>query len=457
MVSMATTKRAMPYSEEAERAVIGACLLDESDLAYAASDLSPDDFYNARHKEIFKCLCSLFDAGIKPDAVTILELSKKHLDKPIRQEETASFIDTWGGGSVKHYGRILKAHATQRNLIVAAEKIYKLALSDKDPAHIAAAKALDLVAAADVTKRSSDGSLSRYFDSDEAELERWSEGEEPPEFRLGIPDVDDVFEGGILPGQLMYIVGGQGSMKTSLALHAIKEYINRTNQKVCLFSLDMSGEEIKDRLLAAHAKVTPKEARKMKLDDPDRYIKHRSEIETLYRDTLKVYDDTRTFDAIRKVIVYERPYVVAIDFITAVDVPELKMPSDYHKLSIAEANLRRWKTEFPNVVWVILNQMSEISKGLQNKGDIGAGRGRGGGALTNIAHVGIELYKDAGAALNASYGEDATPWLVATIFKNRLGVEKQNFRLHYNGPTMTFLGGADRTKPIKQIKAVFSA
>lgn len=454
---MAVKRKPLPYSEEAERAVIGACLLEESDLAYAVSDLSPDDFYNARHKQIFKCLCSLFDAGIKPDTVTILELSKKHLDKPIGQEETATFIDTWGGGSVKHYGRILKAHATQRNLMTAAEKIYKLAADDTNQAHIAAAKALELVVSADVTKRSSDGSLSRYFDSDEAELERWAEGEEPPEFRLGIPDVDDAYEGGILPGQLMYIVGGQGSMKTSLMLHGVKEYINRTEQKVCLFSLDMSGEEVKDRLVAAHAKVTPKEARKMKLEDPDRYTNIRSEIESLYRDTLKVYDDTRTFNAIRKVIAYERPAVVAIDFITAVDVPDMKMPSDYHKLSIAESCLRKWKTEFPNVVWVILNQMSEISKGLQNKGDVGAGRGRGGGALTNIAHVGIELYKDAGAALEASFGEDAMPWLVATIFKNRLGVEKQSFRLHYDGPTMTFLGGADRTKPIKQVKAVFSA
>lgn len=441
----------MRHNIGTELAVIGACLLDEDALRYAARHAAAEDFYDSRHARIFQAVIDISNSGVMPDALILQSYSAKW-DTPISQTEIAACIEAvTTTASIPTYVSILKDCAARRRLAAIATELYKAADS-AEPVSPTIEAYIDKLSKADITKRLGDGSISQYFASDEIEMDRWTEG--LPRFGAGIEVLDAQYQDGILPGQIYYIVGAQGSLKTAFMLNGVRDFLQRTNRTAVFFSLDMTGEEIKDRLMAITGGMTPHEARLLYKSNPVQYAELRKRTEAEYS-RLRVYDEARTTEAMQKVIAYERPALVAIDFITAIDMPEIKTPSDYAKLSRAEEWLRTCKNRFPNVIWVILNQMSEQSKLLQTKGDIGLGRGRGGGALTNIVHVGIELSKDREAAREASFSGNAPPWLIATIFKNRSGVSGKSYKLGYSGPTMEFTGQAEEVVPVRKGKPIF--
>jgi len=436
---------------DAEYAIIGACLIDNSLSANIIRDMSPSEFCDPKARRAFELISSLNSC----DMLVLINESAKNGGVKLEQRDVASFIDACKHmPNVPHYISIVKEAALRRMIASIGSKLVNMSSDASVPVAEILDRARAVIDDASLYRSGTEGRLSKYFDSDEAEMRKWAKG--VPIYKVGIEELDACYQGGLLPGQICYIIGPQGSMKTALLLHSIRDYIARNGRKVVFFSLDMMGEEIKDRLMAAKAMITPQRARMLYLEDRQTYEKLKAEIKDEYEYLLKIYDNTRTFPEMRKVIVAERPSLVAIDFITAVEVEQKKDSPDYLKLSRAEECLRRWKTEFPDVTWVILNQMSETSKLLQGKGDVGLGRGRGGGSLTNIAHVGIELFVDQAAAREDSFSNNVQPWLIATIFKNRLGGAGKYFRLFYHGPTMTFTGHGERVNPVREKKPMFN-
>lgn len=443
----------MTSNPDAERALIGACLIGDWLLDAAVKNMHPSEFYDTRTRRAFEIIQSLYGTGRACDPVVIIDESARDGGIRLTQNDIASFIDACSSATnLPRYMSMVKEAAIRRMIADTGSRLVAMAKDLSVPVAEILDQARTYIDDASLYRSGTEGRLSRYFESDEAEMRRWADG--APTYRLGIDEIDACCHGGILPGQIYYIVGSQGSMKTALLLHSIRDFIRRNKKKVLFFSLDMSGGEIKDRLMAAKAMISSQRARMLFLEDRPTYEKLKAEIREEYEPLLKVYDNTRTPPEMRKAIAAERPSLVAVDFITAVEVDTKRDSPDYVKLSRMEEHLRRWKNEFPDVTWVILNQMSEVSKLLQSKGDVGLGRGRGGGAITNIAHVGIELFMDKGAG--SSFGGTTQPWLVAAIFKNRLGVAGKYFRIFYDGPSMTFSGHAEKVNPIKEKKPVFS-
>jgi len=109
------------------------------------------------------------------------------------------------------------------------------------------------------------------------------------------------------------------------------------------------------------------------------------------------------------------------------------------------AALRRWKREF-GCAFLILNQMSEIALANQRKGDVGTGRGLGGGSLRRAADVVLELFRDKVEHETAKSFYAVQPRIVCSVVKTRRGAAGKHWSLHYDGKIMKFFGTATQVK-----------
>jgi len=126
-----------PHSDEAEKSVIGACLLDKDAVVAVAEFLRPEHFYDEKHALIFKAILSLYEERSPVDIVTLTEKLRKqkdltHIGGSAYLSELASLVPT--AANVEEYGRIIKDDYTKRQLISAAAKITEQAFDEASEA-----------------------------------------------------------------------------------------------------------------------------------------------------------------------------------------------------------------------------------------------------------------------------------------------------------------------------------
>jgi replicative DNA helicase len=124
--------RIPPHSPEAEESVLGALLLDKDAIIAIAEFLSPEDFYDDRHKEIFECAVELYEERVPIDVLTISERLKKR--KALKKLGGVSYLVELANqvptaAHVEHYGKIVKDAATKRSLMRAASTLVELSTS----------------------------------------------------------------------------------------------------------------------------------------------------------------------------------------------------------------------------------------------------------------------------------------------------------------------------------------
>jgi replicative DNA helicase len=250
-------QRAMPHSEEAERAVLGALLLEPLRLAEVRTRLEPRDWYVERHRVLYQAFLDLVDAGATPDILTL----QAHLQQ-------AGTFDTIGGlaylgaldldlpdlGRLDEYADIVKERSVRRDLIAGAQRTLLAAASTTRPVTELLA---DLRGTADKLL----GTAARVrWEGAGAVLERLltaiEEGrpEDLRGFTSGYPDWDRLGPG-FLKGSLYVIAGRPGMGKTSLALDLTRHVAVELQRPVGVFSLEMRVGELGLKLGSAEAGV----------------------------------------------------------------------------------------------------------------------------------------------------------------------------------------------------------
>ena len=120
----------LPGSIEAERAVLGSCLLSAEALETAISDLKPEDFCNNNNKLIFDVLTQMYSEGKPADYITLPEelLKRDILDRLGGQTYIDSLVaGVQFTGNVSYYVNIVRERSVRRKIIAAGEKISRLA------------------------------------------------------------------------------------------------------------------------------------------------------------------------------------------------------------------------------------------------------------------------------------------------------------------------------------------
>lgn len=251
--------RVPPHSIEAEESVLGALLLDRNAIAEVAELLLPDHFYKDAHARIFRAMQALYQEREPIDLVTVAEKLKSA--KSLTKVGGGTFLSHLANqvptsAHVVYYARIVKDHFTRRELVSTAAKITEMAFDDSG----------ELARILDETEKSifslSQQHLRRVFvaikDALAESFDRLDELHKSAGGLRGVPtgffDLDNALAG-MQRSNLLILAARPGVGKTALALNIAQFVAVERKIPVGFFSLEMSREELVDRLLVAQANI----------------------------------------------------------------------------------------------------------------------------------------------------------------------------------------------------------
>lgn len=256
-------RNALPHSEEAERAVLGALLLEPLQIVQVRTRLEPRDWHLERHRLLYQAFLDVADSGSTPDLLTL----QAHLQQAGKLDAIGGMgylatldVDLPDLGRLDEYVAIVKERSVRRDLIVEAQHTLLAAGSTTRPVHELLA---DLRAAADKllghAARTQWETAGEVLDRLLATLED-DRSEALRGLTTGFPAWDQLGPG-FLPGGLYVLAGRPGMGKTSLALDLTRHVAVELKRPVGVFSLEMRSDELGLKLGAAEADIGSRQLR----------------------------------------------------------------------------------------------------------------------------------------------------------------------------------------------------
>jgi replicative DNA helicase len=265
-------QKTLPHSEESERAVLAAVLLDPlRHLPITAGRLNPEDFYSERHQRLFQTMLDLQEAGIEIDLRTL----QASLEQQDRFQEVGGLayiatldVDLPDLGRVEQYVEIVKERSLRRRMIAAASDIYR----NCQDGGLEAKEALDR-AEQTMLELGEEAIPQAFVPIGKAIHGTVFDLEERPDSVFagtpsGFPDWDRMTHG-LSGGNLVIVAGRPGMGKTSFALNVAQNVSLKTGGSVGIFSLEMSVSELAMRILCSESRVPLGKLRSSKLSDRD--------------------------------------------------------------------------------------------------------------------------------------------------------------------------------------------
>ena len=253
-------EKPLPSSEESERVILGAILLDNSVIAEAVEHLKPEDFYSPLNRRVFAAMIALFEKQRQIDPILIgEELKKEGSLESIGGTSTITNL-TFGlphFSNVQEYVKVVRDKSVIRNLIRTCNAITGEALSEEDDAEDVLDHAEQQIFA--IAEARTRQSFSRIEPIAERILARVREhaagsGSGITGLSTGFYELDDMTSG--FQRTDLIIVAGRPSMgKTALCLTLAQNAALQSNAIVAVFSLEMSKEQLVTRMLASEARV----------------------------------------------------------------------------------------------------------------------------------------------------------------------------------------------------------
>src|SRR2546427_3116872 len=254
-----TFERSLPNSSEAERAILGAVILDNAMISPAIELLKPEDFYVPSHRRIFVAMTALFERGAEINPILIGEELKK--DSALETVGGVSFVTnlTYGlphATNITQYAKVVRGKSLLRRLIKTANKITNEALEEEDEPEIILDHAEQAIfELADERIRQGFAHVKPVA---EALLDKIQEMEGRAAVLTGLPtgfaDLDQLTSG--LQRADLIIVAARPSMgKTSFALMLAENAAIHAGAVVGIFSLEMSKEALVMRMLCSQGNI----------------------------------------------------------------------------------------------------------------------------------------------------------------------------------------------------------
>ena len=284
----------IPHSREAEEAVIGSVLINPEAYYDVASFLRADDFYIHRHRWVWETFSRLHERRVPIDFLTV----SQELDQQGQLAEvggpaylTALVNNVPTSLHAEAYGHIIEETALRRRMLSAANDIAKLAYQQESSVESAldeAEKAIFGVSERRTTRdlRSIREVLSEYYDRIDQLAGRDLESMGVP---TGFIDLDRLL-GGLQPSDFLIVAGRPGSGKTAFMLSAAKNAAQKYKKHVAVFSLEMSSEQLVQRIIAQETGIDSQRLRTGKLNEEE-WPLFTHAIEVL-GDTIIFLDDT---------------------------------------------------------------------------------------------------------------------------------------------------------------------
>ena len=267
------TGRVPPQDLDAEKSIIGAIMIDRDAIISIAQVIKPEHFYKEAHSDIFSAMFTLYENREPIDLITLTaQLKKKGVFDKVGGAaylaELASAVPT--AANIAQYAQIIRDHFIKRQLISASSKSSQAAFDETADVRSILDEAEQAVFAL------SQEHLRQNFiplkDALAESFDRLDELHKKPGGLRGIAtgydDLDSKLAG-MQDSNLLILASRPGQGKTSLALNIAANVAIREGLPVGFFSLEMSKEEVVDRLLVSQSEVDAWRLKTGRLDDED--------------------------------------------------------------------------------------------------------------------------------------------------------------------------------------------
>jgi replicative DNA helicase len=265
--------RIPPHDVSAEEAVLGSILIDPDSIVRVADLLTSKSFYDPRHQVIYEAMQSLYEKRQPIDAVTLSNQLKK-LSKleeaggASRLAELSNLVST--SANILNYGKLVAETSLKRQMISISSEISELSFDETQEANAVLDRMEQQVFAASQTHTQQafvpiKDTLAESFERID-QLQR--SGSDVRGLTTGFADLDAILSG-MQPSNLLILAARPGVGKTAFALNITQHIAVNTKKKIGFFSLEMSREELVDRLLVGQADVDAWRLKTGRLDQQD--------------------------------------------------------------------------------------------------------------------------------------------------------------------------------------------
>ncbi len=265
-----------PHSSEAEKAVLGAILRDPEQLTVvtASSKLAPQHFYLETHRRIFSAMLSLDTANEPADLITVADTLRKQTEEGLQVIGPAYLVELTEScpvaQNIEHYANIIRHKFYLRKIIFACQDTAKRAMSSEGEisSFIEDIEKIFLEIASDHDAGGGLVHANKALASTIEELEqRINSDGVMTGVTTGFLDLDKT-TGGWQSSDLIILAARPGMGKTALALNWALNAV-KADKTVAIFTLEMSKEQLMQRLLSAEGRVDSTRMRKGDLTDED--------------------------------------------------------------------------------------------------------------------------------------------------------------------------------------------
>ncbi len=293
---MASNKnlRLPPQNNESERALLGALMIRPDGMLEAVDVLSPDAFYSEKHRVIYRAMMALFSKSEPIDVESVR--SRLSDDGSLESVGGASYLaelvtEVPAASNARHYAEQVQKKFMLRSLIDAGEEIAEMGYDEAEEVDVTLDQAEKRIY--EVT---SSPTLSKFTSLRETLKDAWERLEHLQEnkdqlrgVRTGFRDLDNMLAG--LQKSDLVILAARPSMgKTAFALDIARQSAVQHGTTVGIFSLEMSAQQLVDRMVAAEAKVNSWNLRTGRITDQEDFNRIRDAYDRLSRAPIFIDD-----------------------------------------------------------------------------------------------------------------------------------------------------------------------
>ena len=271
--TLEATIKTTPANVEAEQAVLGSLLIDPDAIVKVSTTLRDVDFYREPHQWIFRALLALHERREPADFVTLVDEMERneqleeiggpaYITQLINSTPTAIYVD--------HYARIVERTATLRRLIGAANQIAELAYDESHDVNEVVDRAEGIILGVSESRIHRDLTpVARVLDEVVDQIDFLARNQNR---MMGVPTgfvLLDKMLGGFQKSDLIIVAGRPGMGKSSLGLSIAQNAARRYDARVAVFSLEMSSEQVVQRLLSIETAIDSHRLRMGQIDEEE--------------------------------------------------------------------------------------------------------------------------------------------------------------------------------------------
>jgi replicative DNA helicase len=393
-------KRVPPHSLEAEESVLGAVLLDSNALPKAMEILNEEHFYQAANQKIFRAIVNLFNKNITSDLVTVTDWLKqnKMLDEVGGPEYLSNLVaNMLTTANVEHHARVVLDKAIKRNVIHVSMELLKNSFEDNQTAAELVDYAQNTVfQIKEKGLRKKPVSIRGYITKIIETAESMRGARMVTGVETGYYELDELTSG-FQKGDFIVVAGRPSMGKTAFVLNVASYAAIKNNVPIGIFSVEMSGEALVQRLLCSEAKVSLRNLRRGMLRNED-WVNLATAAGNLDKAPIFIDDSAQMsiYELKAKARRLKADYnieMLIIDYLQLLEGPKIgRQFSRQQEISEISRSLKALAKEL-ELPLVTVSQLSRMPEHREHKRPILADL-RESGAIEQDADVVIFIYRD---------------------------------------------------------------